>query len=57
VNGFIDHLLVIKNDYIKKLTAEVFVDQESRRHYEHKIVFIEKNKSLMQQRMICALSI
>ena len=42
VNGFIDHLLVIKNDYIKKLATEVSVDQESRKRYEHKIVFVEK---------------
>jgi len=42
VNGFIDHLLVIKNDYIKKMAAEVSVDQESRKRYEHKIVFVEK---------------
>ena len=42
VNGFIDHLLVIKNDYIKKLAAEVSEDQESRKRYEHRIVFVEK---------------
>lgn len=42
VNGLIDYLLVVKDDYIKKLATEVSVDQESRKRYEHKIVYVEK---------------
>jgi len=44
VNGFIDYVLMVKDDYITRIAIEASGNQESRPRYEHKIVFVEKKK-------------
>ena len=42
VNGFIDYVLMVKDDYITRIAIEASGNQEFRPRYEHKIVFVEK---------------
>ena len=44
VNGFIDYLLVVKDEYITKFAIEASATHDAKPRYEHKIVFVDKQQ-------------
>ena len=42
VNGFIDYLLVVKDEYITRFAIEASATHDAKPRYEHKIVFVDK---------------
>ena len=44
VNGFIDYLLVVKDEYITKYAIEASATHDAKPRYEHKIVFVDKQQ-------------
>ena len=42
VNGFIDYLLVVKDEYITRFAIEASATHDAKSRYEHKIVFVDK---------------
>ena len=44
VNGFIDYLLVVKDEYVTKYTIEASATHDAKPRYEHKIVFVDKQQ-------------
>jgi len=44
VNGFIDYLLVVKDEYITKFAIDASATHDAKSRYEHKIVFVDKKQ-------------
>ena len=44
VNGFIDYLLVVKDEYITKFAIEASATHDAKSRYQHKIVFVDKKQ-------------
>ena len=44
VNGFIDYLLVVKDEYITRFAIEASATHDAKSWYEHKIVFVDKKQ-------------
>ena len=44
VNGFIDYLLVVKDEYITRFAIEASATHDAKPRYEHKIVFVDKKQ-------------
>ena len=44
VNGFIDYLLVVKDEYITRFAIEASATHDAKSRYEHKIVFVDKQQ-------------
>ena len=42
VNGLIDYILVVKDEYITRLAIEASATHDAKPRYEHKIVFVDK---------------